>query len=52
MKYNCDCGGKYTYGNKIIHSKTKKHLKYLESLIEPIVEQIDIAPVLVCGIAV
>ena len=29
-KFNCTCGGKYTYVNKTKHFKTKKHLKYLE----------------------
>ena len=29
-KFNCPCGGKYTYSSKKKHSKTKKHLKYLE----------------------
>jgi hypothetical protein len=29
-KYNCNCGGKYTYSAKSRHCKTKKHLEYLE----------------------
>ena len=28
-KFNCDCGGKYTYTNKIQHFKTKKHQKFI-----------------------
>ncbi len=31
-KYNCECGGKYTHGSVARHKKTKKHLKYLESI--------------------
>ena len=31
-KYNCECGGKYTYRNRTTHQKSKKHLKYLESI--------------------
>jgi len=31
-KFNCECGGKYTYTHKIEHMKTKKHLKYIENL--------------------
>ena len=31
-KYNCGCGGKYTHVNTLLHKKTKKHLKYLESI--------------------
>jgi len=31
-KYNCECGGKYTYRNRATHQKRKKHLKYLESM--------------------
>ena len=31
-KYNCECGGKYTHQSKARHFKTKKHIKYLESL--------------------
>jgi hypothetical protein len=30
-KFNCDCGGSYTYVNTSQHSKTAKHQKYLES---------------------
>tara|TARA_R110000772_G_scaffold75579_2_gene163958 strand:+ start:2009 stop:2458 length:450 start_codon:yes stop_codon:yes gene_type:complete len=25
-KFNCECGGKYTFNNKVRHLKTKKHL--------------------------
>lgn len=28
-KFNCECGGKYTYSHKMEHLKSKKHLKYL-----------------------
>jgi hypothetical protein len=31
VKYTCDCGGKYSYGNKAIHEKTKKHTGFIES---------------------
>jgi len=31
-KYNCQCGGKFTYSNTIQHKKSKKHTKYLESM--------------------
>ncbi len=27
-KFNCECGGKYNYSNKIQHIKTAKHQKY------------------------
>ena len=27
-KFECACGGKYTYGNKAIHFKTKMHINY------------------------
>jgi len=29
-KFSCDCGGKYTRGNKIRHFKSKKHQKFLK----------------------
>ena len=29
IKTNCECGGKYTNFNKLVHSRTKKHLNYL-----------------------
>ena len=28
-KFDCECGGKYTYQNKLSHMKTNKHQKYL-----------------------
>ena len=28
QKYNCDCGGCYTYGSKSTHIKTKKHQSF------------------------
>jgi len=31
-KCECECGGKYIHVNKSHHNKSKKHLKYLESL--------------------
>jgi len=30
-KFNCDCGGKYTFQNKPTHEKTKKHIDFLNS---------------------
>ena len=30
IKIECSCGGRYTHFNKSIHSKTKKHMKYIE----------------------
>jgi hypothetical protein len=32
VKHECPCGGKHTTANKSIHSKTKKHTKYLETI--------------------
>tara|TARA_R110000824_G_scaffold242997_1_gene431646 strand:- start:294 stop:863 length:570 start_codon:yes stop_codon:yes gene_type:complete len=31
QKFNCECGGKYSYKHKQTHSKTKRHQKYLGS---------------------
>lgn len=31
-KFQCGCGGKYSYKNKATHEKTSKHLKWIESL--------------------
>ena len=31
-KFNCDCGGKYTYESKSAHSKRKIHTDYLNSI--------------------
>jgi len=31
-KFDCECGGKYTFSNKTRHLKSKKHLKYIENL--------------------
>jgi hypothetical protein len=28
QKFTCECGGKYTYANKSIHFKTKKHIAW------------------------
>ena len=39
-KFNCECGGKYTYVNKTTHCKSKRHQKYIlnkETNIENIV---------------
>ena len=33
-KYDCECGGKFTDANTARHKKSKKHLKYLESIIQ------------------
>jgi len=30
-KFDCDCGGKFTKRNKLTHTKTKKHLKFIQS---------------------
>ena len=30
-KYNCECGGRYTYQNKTQHFKSEKHKDYLKS---------------------
>ena len=32
IKIQCECGGKYTQSHKTEHEKTKKHIKYIESL--------------------
>ena len=32
QKFECPCGGQYTYSNKTTHLKTNKHQKYLESI--------------------
>ena len=31
-KFNCECGGRYTYGHKARHLKTNKHKNYLETV--------------------
>lgn len=28
-KFNCECGGKYTYNHKLEHFRSLKHQKYL-----------------------
>ena len=28
-KFECECGGRYTFQHKSIHNKTKKHLKFI-----------------------
>ena len=30
-KFTCECGGKYTYGQKSTHFKTNKHLNYINT---------------------
>ena len=32
QKFNCNCGGRYTLINKLVHQATNKHKKYLDSL--------------------
>ena len=32
QKFICNCGGQYTKGHTSRHLKSKKHIKYLESL--------------------
>jgi len=32
IKYNCICGGKYTYGKRLRHNKTIKHIQYIFNL--------------------
>ena len=39
-KNNCECGGKYTYGHKSVHMKTKKHIKFI-SLKKPLLDALD-----------
>ena len=31
-KFNCECGGKFTFSNKSTHLKSKKHIKFSHSL--------------------
>ncbi len=31
-KFNCDCGGIYSYSHKSLHVNTKKHINYISSL--------------------
>lgn len=31
-KYICDCGGRYNMTSRSRHNKSKKHIKYIESL--------------------
>ena len=30
-RYNCECGGKFTYRNRSVHLKSKKHLDYISN---------------------
>lgn len=32
QKYDCPCGGKYTFGQKSTHYKSQKHNRYLDSI--------------------
>ena len=32
-KFNCECGGRYTYEHKLQHFKTNKHIKYYKNKI-------------------
>lgn len=34
QKFQCVCGGKYTHQHKSEHPKSKKHIKYINSLEE------------------
>lgn len=36
QKFDCDCGGKYTRGNKIQHQKTLTHKQYIQDTNQPI----------------
>jgi len=29
-KFTCECGGKFTYRNKAVHSRTQKHIAHIE----------------------
>ena len=31
-KYECECGGKYTYAHKAYHFKTEKHCKFINEI--------------------
>jgi len=35
QKYECDCGGRYTYTNRVRHFASKKHANWIESQNEP-----------------
>jgi hypothetical protein len=35
-KIECECGGKYTYGKKVRHLKTKKHQNYIKNKNQPV----------------
>lgn len=41
-KFNCDCGGRYSYSNKQVHLRSHKHQKWLASqlAIEPTTETV------------
>ena len=41
QKYNCECGGKFTYSYKAGHLKSKKHCQYIETqIIKPEVDEV------------
>jgi len=31
VKYDCECGGRYTHGHKFRHNHSKKHLAFIQS---------------------
>ena len=35
QKFTCVCGGKYTYRNKGVHSRTQKHVAHIEKTKKP-----------------
>jgi hypothetical protein len=35
QKFTCPCGGKFTYRNKGVHSRTAKHTAYIEKTKKP-----------------
>ncbi len=37
-KYNCFCGGNFTYTNKFAHTKSLKHQKYISNKVDDYVE--------------
>ena len=30
-KFNCECGGKYTHGNRAVHSKSQRHQAFINA---------------------
>ena len=35
QKFTCECGGKFTYRNKGVHSRTQKHKAHIEKTKKP-----------------